>query len=481
MYTIEQGNDDGLFSIDMDTGAISVNGDLDAEETSAHNLTVMARDVTRNSLNSTALVIIQVLGVNDNGPRFEHLIYRANVSEATPVDSQLITVKALDPDGDNIITYGVTGQDSKVVHVDPATGVVRLAQMLDFEKKQRYEVTLVAADGSQLTGEAKLVLMVEDVNDEPPKFSTSFAAATVSDTAPAGQFIAIMSVTDEDTVSSIADGHRLLYSIIEGDETLFGVSEHSGEVTLLRSIDADDIAGDNLKKTLNVSVSDGLFTAYGQLTISIAVSGRRQPPPRFEQSQYVVALRENNALTNKTSILTVQARDGVPPLHYTIGNGDSRTKPLRIDKTSGRIHPKIIFNYNTQHTHRVPLMVEDAIGRRAFSTLTVNVIDENDSPPVFVTSKYSTSVSASAREGEALLMVSATDEDVDDAIEYTLMGDDKVASAFKVHPRHGTLSVAGPLLPFVGKTVNVAVKATDQANPPHHATAQVNAFLFFFI
>ncbi|KIH55818.1 cadherin domain protein, partial [Ancylostoma duodenale] len=475
MYTIESGNDEGLFSIDMDTGVIRVNGDLDAEETSTYNVTVMARDVTRNRLNSTAVLNIEVTGVNDNGPRFEHLIYRVNVSESTPIDTKLATVKAVDPDGGSgVITYAVSGQDSKMVQMDSITGLIRLAQLLDFEKKQRYEVTLVAADDSQLTGEAKLVVTVEDVNDEPPKFSTPFASATVSDTATSGQFVAIMSVTDDDTVSSIEGGHRLLYSVIEGDETLFSVSEHSGEVTLLRSIDADDISGDSGKKTLNVSVSDGLFTAYGQLTVTIAVSGRRQPPPRFEQSQYVVAVRENNALSNKTSIFTVQARDGVPPLHYSIGSGGSRTKTLRIEKVTGRIHPKIVFNYRTQHLYKVPLTVEDAIGRRAFSTLTLNIVDENDNAPVFVLSKYSTSVSASAREGEALLMVSATDDDLDDAIEYTLLGDDKAASTFKIHPRHGTLSVAGPLESFVGTTLNVAVRATDQANPPHHGTTQVS-------
>ncbi|ETN83302.1 cadherin domain protein [Necator americanus] len=145
----------------MATGVLSVNGDLDAEDTSTYNLTVMARDVTRDNLNSTAVVNIKITGVNDNGPRFEHLIYRVNVSESTPVDTTLITVKATDPDGDNgAISYAVSGQDSKIVQMDPTTGVVKLAQLLDFEKKQRYEVTLVAADESQLTGESKLMLAV---------------------------------------------------------------------------------------------------------------------------------------------------------------------------------------------------------------------------------------------------------------------------------------------------------------------------------
>ncbi|PIO54748.1 hypothetical protein TELCIR_23881, partial [Teladorsagia circumcincta] len=44
--------------------------------------------------------------------------------------------------------------------MDPATGVLSLAQLLDFEKRQRYEMSLVAADDSQLAGESKLVLTV---------------------------------------------------------------------------------------------------------------------------------------------------------------------------------------------------------------------------------------------------------------------------------------------------------------------------------
>ncbi|KAK6055932.1 cadherin domain protein, partial [Cooperia oncophora] len=193
-------------------------------------------------------------GVNDNGPRFEHPIYRVNVSESTPADTKLLTVKAVDPDGGNgLISYAVSGKDSSIVHMDPATGLLSLAQQLDFEKRQRYEMSLVAADDSQLAGESKLVLTVEDVNDEPPRFSTPFAAATVADTATAGQFVAIMSVTDDDTVSSIKGDHRLLYSIIEGDETLFSVAEHTGEVSLLRSIDADDAMNDGGQKVLNVS------------------------------------------------------------------------------------------------------------------------------------------------------------------------------------------------------------------------------------
>lgn len=182
-------------------------------------------------------------------------------------------------------------------------GAVTLAEQLDYEKQQKYDVKVVATDKTQLSEEARLLLQVLDVNDEPPRFVQPFAVADVADTALPGQFITIMSVTDEDTVSSLPS-HGVQYSVIDGDDTLFSVDSQTGEVciqssylygyvkvNLIRSIDEEDVL--RPEKLLNVSVSDGIFTSYGQLKVSVVVTGQRQAAPRFEQSQYVVGVREN--------------------------------------------------------------------------------------------------------------------------------------------------------------------------------------------
>lgn len=83
------------------------------------------------------------------------------------------------------------------------------------------------------------------------------------------------------------------------------------------------------------------------------------------------------------------------------------------------------------------------LGRRAFSTLTLNVLDQNDQEPVFTSKKYSCSINAATKEGDTVLMVSATDEDEQDTIEYTLQSDP--SGLFRIHPRLGVLSLVGKL------------------------------------
>lgn len=158
-----------------------------------------------------------------------------------------------------------------------------------------------------------------------------------------------------------------------------------------------------------------------------------------------------------------------------------------IDPLTGRIHVSRVLDFHHDKFYRIPLVVEDATGRRAFSTLTLTVIDINDKPPVFVASSYSTSISETAKKGDTVLMVSATDDDENDMvsmrletrsnenlqIEYTLL-DGSEATFFSVHPRQGTVTVIKKLAHKAGVTFSLTIKATDSANPPHHATTIVD-------
>ncbi|CAD6197559.1 unnamed protein product [Caenorhabditis auriculariae] len=468
--------DDALpFFVDWKTGEVKLSRTLSSEEGREYKLSIEAADATRPNAKAFANLNVKVNPAG-RAPVFSRSSYVVNVSESTPIGHQIFTASAKNNnEEDQSVTYAVNGADSLVLSIDSESGDVKLAKPLDFEKKRRYEITIVASNRLQLQSQTLLILNVNDVNDEPPVFQSPFSTARVADSALPPQFITIMSVTDDDTISSL-DGQKLLFSIIDGDETLFDVGPSTGEVTLARPIEDEDLL--ERTKRLNVSVTDGIFTAYGQLSVEITLSGLRQPPPRFEQSQYAANAMENSPLSNKTALLTVTARDGVGPLRYSLGSAStgSREKgawPVRIDKSSGRIHAARVFKYQADNTYQIPLVAEDVLGRRAFSTLTLHVQDSNDLPPKFVLSKYTSSVSSAAKEGDTVMMLSATDDDELDHIEYSLMGEDPATALFNVHPKQGTVTVAKKLEAKAGQSYSFMVKATDAANPPHHATCNV--------
>ncbi|UMM23352.1 hypothetical protein L5515_004116 [Caenorhabditis briggsae] len=473
-----------LFSIDYVTGEVrlkNLNG-LDAAE---YVFEVEAREVTLPKMASRAQVKIIVKSKSAvQKPTFDKQKYSVTVPESASIGQRIITINSSTPDPNDILQYKLSGtnDDQPMFEIDSETGEVSVNRHLDYEKVQKYEMLVIATSSAkQQSSEADLIVMIEDVNDNMPVFIRPEVKAEVSDAAISGQFITIMSATDMDTTSSLDDpNQKLLYKIVDGDETLFNISPSTGEVSLARRIEQEDLTSESEdpKKVVNVSVTDGMFTAYAKLVVGILRSGKMQPPPKFEQSHYVATALENT-IVNKSALLTVAVKGGIPPLRYSLGpaaySNSSSSKdswPVAIDKKTGRIHVSRVLNYHNDKLYQIPLVVEDVTRRRAFSTLTLSVIDINDKPPFFVLPFYSTSIPETAKEGDTVLMVSATDEDENDTIEYSLL-DGGESQFFSVHPRQGTITVSKKLEHKAGVTLSLTIKATDSANPPHHATTTV--------
>lgn len=281
------------FSVDFLTGEVRLNNLKMLAETN-YTFEVEAREVTRPKMIAKAQVeIIVKSGITTHAPVFEKLKYTASTPESTSIGQRLLTIKATTSDENDTIEYSLSG--SKDIEIHPETGDVTITGQLDYEKTQKYDLKLVAtSSGKQVSSEAEFIVLIEDVNDEMPEFIRSDVSAKISDSAITGQFITIMSATDMDTTNSLdEESQKLLYKIVDGDETLFNISPATGELSLARPVEQDDLVNEDTKKVLNVSVTDGMFTAYAKLVVEILRSGSMQPPPRFEQSHYVANALEN--------------------------------------------------------------------------------------------------------------------------------------------------------------------------------------------
>lgn len=69
-------------------------------------------------------------------------------------------------------------------------GIVRLVGQLDYERKQLYQLRVLAIDRAKVgrinTGTAALLVRVEDVEDQPPEFISVTPVARVSEDAQIG-------------------------------------------------------------------------------------------------------------------------------------------------------------------------------------------------------------------------------------------------------------------------------------------------------
>ena len=97
-YTIIAGNEKRKFSIDPETGLVSVTGKLDYERAKDYFLTIQALDGGMPPLSNHATVNISIMDVNDNEPIFTQLSYTASVTENSPLGFSITTLTATDLD-----------------------------------------------------------------------------------------------------------------------------------------------------------------------------------------------------------------------------------------------------------------------------------------------------------------------------------------------------------------------------------------------
>ena len=88
------------------------------------------------------------------------------------VGSEIATLTAFDADTNPSITYSFSpnnGNPGNTFSIDQYSGTITLAESLDREKMESYEVTVVAFD-EVYSDETTLVVNVQDENDNIPMF-----------------------------------------------------------------------------------------------------------------------------------------------------------------------------------------------------------------------------------------------------------------------------------------------------------------------
>ena len=189
-------------------------GQLDRETTSEYALTVTAVDGGSPQRSATMFVSVLVVDANDHAPTFARSVYEVDVREDAPLGTTVARVAADDADADDngrVQYRRVSGRGSAPFDVDRDTGDVVLAAALDRERAAEHVVGVAASDspshGPPLSGYTRVVVRVLDANDHRPTLSVHSLRArpdhpqrfSVAENAPAGSFVAHLSVSDRDS------------------------------------------------------------------------------------------------------------------------------------------------------------------------------------------------------------------------------------------------------------------------------------------
>ncbi|NXK93905.1 PCDG7 protein, partial [Formicarius rufipectus] len=170
--------------------------ELDREKESEYNLTVRATDGGSPSLQSSVVLALRVLDVNDNAPVFAQERYSARVRENNLAGALVLRVRATDADwGQNArVRYRlwegrVRGAPlSSYVSVQAETGALYALRSFDYEEVREVGLWVLAEDGGEpaLSSNVSVRLLIVDENDNAPQVLYPAPAAAAAGAGWAG-------------------------------------------------------------------------------------------------------------------------------------------------------------------------------------------------------------------------------------------------------------------------------------------------------
>ena len=410
------GSNSSHFAISSSTGLVTTAQLLDKETVGSYSLNVT---VTDGTLSVTESLSITVSDVND-APAFNEAPYATTVVE-NDAAATVYTVSATDDDGDSL-TFTITGTGSVDFSLNPTTGVVTLADALDYESTFVYYLTIRASDSNGGVATTSLNVTVLDQNDSPQFLSTPYTV-NIGENLPVGTTVIKAVASDQDPSDS------LTYSLSGTNNNHFSIGSSTGVISTAQELDRENITS----YSLTVSVSDGSVTVTEAISIGV---DNANDPPTFSNAPFNVSVNEN---INSGNLLTVSATDDDGDA-ISFGIYGVGSESFSVHSSSGVVSLAGTLDYETVSGYTLTIWASDANGGVATTSLYVDVVNQNDDP-TFLGTPYSSSVSEDAAVGSTVLVLTASDQD-GDSLTFTLIG----SSDFSIGSATGIITISQVIL-----------------------------------
>ncbi|NWU62549.1 CAD23 protein, partial [Pterocles burchelli] len=482
-YFITGGNQDGKFSVGFRDGVVRTVVSLDRETMASYTLILEAIDngPTGNRLTGTATVYVTVLDVNDNRPIFLQSSYEVSIPEDIPAASSIVKAMDADEGVNGRVWYRIVkGNEYNNFRINPSSGLVmRGVRHLDREQNSSHVLEVEAYNTEQgpMRSSVRVIIYVEDVNDEVPVFTQQqYSRLGLRETAGIGTSVAVVRATDQDT----GNGGLVNYKILSGAEGKFEIDESTGLITTIDYLDYET----KTSYLMNISATDQAPpNNQGFCSVYVSLLNELDEAVQFSNSSYEAVIMENFPLGSE--VLRVQAHsiDNLNQITYKFDpNTNAQALSLfKINGITGVITVKGQVDREKGDFYTLTVVADDGGPKIDSTVVTITVLDENDNSPQFdITSDSSVSVAEDSAVGKRVAVVLARDPDAGSNGQVTFsLTSGNIGQAFEIcttNNTYGEVFVARPLDRELLDHYTLRVQASDGGVPPRRKehTLQVN-------
>ncbi|XP_049324725.1 protocadherin gamma-C5-like isoform X48 [Astyanax mexicanus] len=360
-----------------------------------------------------------------------------------------------------------------------------LEKPLDREKQPTIILMLTALDGGKpaRSGTAELTIIILDNNDNAPVFEKYQYETKVAENTPPGVAVITVKAVDPDE----ALNKEITYSF--GPHTpdiihmSFSIDTLTGEVKVKNEIDFE---ADKSFDFDIVARDKGTPPMEGLCSVHLDVLDTNDNAPEIVLKSLPSPVREDAPIG--TVVALISAKD--------LDTGDN-------GKISLRLLPGVPFNLKPSISNHYTLITDEKLDRESHSVynvvivatdsgspqltskqeILVNILDVNDSPPIFILPFYTVYIKENAAAGSILCSVSASDPDQGEnaKVTYSVFAsrvvDTPVSSYVYINSENGSIFSMHSFDYEKIKVFQIQVQAKDHGSPSLSSNATVHVFI----
>ncbi|XP_059145110.1 cadherin-23-like [Physella acuta] len=483
----------GKFGINETTGfVISKTGDLDRESVPSYTVTVTARD--KGNFTTTTQLTIYVSDINDESPTFSKNVYQVEIKEEESQFIPAFYVHASDGDdpatNNSVVEYRITqdlNSNLSDFSINATTGEITINRPQNYESLAdgKINLTVTANDLGEPshTSTAIVTVLILDVNDNSPVFTSKNYPSDLPENATAETNIVAVKASDADGTEP---NNQIYYVIQSGGLEKFQVNGSSGEISVnIGAVFDRDVMSSYSLTVLAIDKGNPPKTATA--TVSITLTDVNNKAPVITTSSLQTSVFENSTTGSEVINITATDPDLNPKLKYSLLWNDShafddkdREVAIKnveewfvIDSQSGKITVNSTLDREKVQQITLKVLVEDLNAetptpQSATGTVTITVLDVNDNPPQFSITNQVLNVSEATQNGTEITTFTATDPDKDQTVSFAL----NEYSYFSISPT-GKLSLSKTLDRETQPLLHITVIATDNGSPSMSSSCEI--------
>lgn len=374
-------------------------------ETDAHTYTLLLiADDGRFTSEDTATVTVSLADINDHSPQLEAPAFNFTVRE----DAVLVG-KVHATDGDSSFQYRSLTYTLQPMQPGPLpfevtqNGSIYVTSTLDYESGiTEFSFVVWAMDQEGLNDSAPVVVTVQDVNDNYPRFLQPLYQASVAEDMAVNSVV--LPVTAEDL--DVSPEYAVSAYLLQDDTGAPFYITSDGLLYLARELDYE--SSRHLYSFEVVAVDGGGLR--GTTQVEVMVANVPDVPPCAEYTNYTVSLPENSVPDQAILKIVVPVNDGGGALQFTAVAPQDLASNVYLS-SDGLVTVTAPFDFETSRK----VVFEVAISNGFLTCpevvwVELTVLDVNEYPPQVEETMYTVDLEEN-RATESLAVVQATDRD----------------------------------------------------------------------